>query len=163
MKNRIEDVIVGVILVLAALLSGVILSRIDGRFEHGGQQGARRDTVVVVDTIFIDRPIVRDSIIVKTVTRWLTRVDTVTRCDTIRLTDSVLVEVPIEQRRYEGNDYRAWISGYEPRLDSIEIYRRERTITIQPRRWSVGFQAGYGLTTKGLGGYAGVGVTYRLY
>lgn len=80
-------------------------------------------------------------------------------------TDSALVSVPIEQHEYHGEGYRAWVSGYAPALDSIAI---ERSITVmQPtcgqRRWSVGLQAGVGLTPHGVEPYIGVGVSFRLY
>ena len=80
-------------------------------------------------------------------------------------TDSAVVSVPIEQHEYHGEGYRAWVSGYAPALDSIAI---ERSITVvQPtdrqRRWSVGLQAGVGLTPHGVEPYIGVGVSFRLY
>lgn len=36
--------------------------------------------------------------------------------------DSVEVVLPITQRVYEDSTYKAWVSGYEPRLDSIDVY-----------------------------------------
>lgn len=38
--------------------------------------------------------------------------------------DTVYVPVPIVQRMFSGPDYEAWVSGYEPRLDSLNIFRR---------------------------------------
>ncbi len=65
--------------------------------------------------------------------------------------DTVVVEVPREQRIYERPDFRAYVSGFHPSLDSIAIYRHETTRTLpkQSPRLSVGIQAGYGYTPVG--------------
>ena len=79
--------------------------------------------------------------------------------------DSVEVLVPQEQRVYAGEDYRAYVSGYMPRLDSVQIVRRESVVTrtvATKSRFSVGIQAGYGLTTRGFQPYIGVGVSIRI-
>ena len=49
--------------------------------------------------------------------------------DTIRdtLRDSIDVPVPIMQKRYADSLYTAWVSGFEPALDSIDL--RLPTIT----------------------------------
>ena len=79
--------------------------------------------------------------------------------------DSVEVLVPQEQRVYAGEDYRAYVSGYMPRLDSVQIVRRESVVTrtvATKSRFSVGIQAGYGLTPRGFQPYIGVGVSIRI-
>lgn len=78
--------------------------------------------------------------------------------------DSVTIELPTVQRRYEGEDYTAWVSGVEPRLDSVRVYRVNERVTIRtpPRRWHIGPVAGMGLTPKGWQPYIGIGVTYSV-
>ena len=149
-------------LILAGIASAWLLSRCSDEFKGWGHGRVECDTVTVTDTIFVEKPIVRDSIIVKTVTRFLRVADTtcVVFRDTIR--DSVLVEIPIEQKVYGDSNYTAWVSGYLPKLDSIQVYRRETVIRTRAKRWSIGVQAGYGITTRGFAPYAGVGVTYRI-
>ncbi|MDD3040240.1 DUF6808 domain-containing protein [Bacteroides sp.] len=74
--------------------------------------------------------------------------------------------VPITQKEYKDSLYRAWISGYNAKLDSIEIYSPARIITervfIQSKRkrWGLGLQAGYGYPN---GVYVGVGVSCNLF
>ena len=75
--------------------------------------------------------------------------------------DSVRVIVPQEQKEYQGDGYRAWVSGYRPALDSIEIERMVLRETA--RRWSVGLQAGVGVTPRGVQPYIGVGVTIKIF
>lgn len=127
---------------------------------EGERQAAGRDTVTIIDTVRYTQVVPKDSIVVRYIERTFKVTDTilVQKHDTIL--DSIRVEVPIKQRTYQDSTYRAWVSGYEARLDSIEVYSRETIIRPGRRRWSVGLQAGYGITTKGLGPYAGIGVTF---
>ena len=77
--------------------------------------------------------------------------------------DSAAVEIPIVQRTFEGENYRAVVQGYQPELVSIDIRLPEYQAPEPPARkwWSVtiGPQVGYGFTPKGWQPYAGVGVT----
>lgn len=87
----------------------------------------------------------------------------------MQLGDSVEVEIPITQKEYSDSNYRAWVSGYKPRLDSIEIYSRREMVTItrtaiqKPKRWGIGISAGYGFGKNGWGPYIGVGINYNLW
>ena len=85
-----------------------------------------RDTVTVWDTImhYLPKPVEVEK--VKTEYRWLTMVEHFR--DTTKMLDSVLVEVPIESRHYHGDEYDAYISGYEPSLDSIKVYQKTEYI-----------------------------------
>ncbi len=80
--------------------------------------------------------------------------------------DSVYIDIPITQKTYSDSTYTAWVSGYDVTLDSIRVYRREEVVTITekqpPKRWHLGFTAGYGLGTAGLQPYIGIGVTYSI-
>ncbi len=89
--------------------------------------------------------------------------------------DSVLyLPVLLEQKVYEDSTYRAVVSGpsieqYGPRLDSISVYSRQttvyqtKTVYVEPSRWSVGVQAGYGASKDGLTPYIGIGVQYNIW
>lgn len=88
--------------------------------------------------------------------------------------DSVNVAVPITQTVYEDSLYTAYVSGYNPKLDSVILYPRREITTItnkytspKPKRWSVGIQVGYGVTLKGntpqMAPYIGIGVSYSIF
>lgn len=84
--------------------------------------------------------------------------------DTKALPDSAQVVIPIEQRTYEGEYYRAVVQGFQPELVDINIKVPQCPPPAPaPRRkwWSitVGPQVGYGFTPVGWQPYAGVGVT----
>lgn len=120
-----------------------------------------RDTIVVRDTILEYFPREVERVIVRTMR---VEVPIIVR-DTIR--DTVWVELPIEEREYKGEEYRAIIGGYNPYLKSIEVYPRTSYITTtetikERKRWgvSLGIQGGYGFTPRGWQPYAGVGVSF---
>lgn len=126
------------------------------------------NTEVVTDTIIkvvkVDRPIVRESTVVKyEVVQLPIAKDTI--CDTIK--DSVFVEVPIEQKVYSDSNYTAWVSGYRPRLDSISITHQEVSFhklvnnSKGSKRLYLGIQVGYGITPRGMQPYLGLGVSYK--
>lgn len=81
--------------------------------------------------------------------------------------DSVAIAIPISQRIYETEDYRAYVSGYNAALDSIFVMSKTTTIRIRdpvkPKRFSIGLQAGYGMTPKGFQPYVGIGVSVNLF
>lgn len=120
----------------------------------------QRDTII--DTIRVAQPVAVDSVVVRhkivPIYRYSDSVRVVVR-DSIIIHDSVAV-VPITQMKYQDSTYTAWVSGYEPCLDSIRVYQRE--VKTKQSRWSIGLQGGVGLTPKGVQPYVGIGVSYRL-
>ena len=134
-----------------------------------GQTEEWKDTVreTVVDTVTYDKPVARDSLVVRYV-----RVRVPVVRDTLHsiCTDTIQVDMPVTQKRYEDSTYTAWVSGYEPSLDSIRVYARKDVVTINkiikepPKRFVVSFNVGYGLTPQnGLQPYIGIGVGYKLF
>ena len=102
-------------------------------------------TLFVYDTILVEKPVIKKVEIIDTL------LPPVPITDSLMLHDTVLVYLPIEQRQYSDPRYTAWVSGYRPQLDSIQIYQRTEYITkeINPhkkaKRWGIGLQAGYGV------------------
>lgn len=132
----------------------------------------RGDEVVAADTVYrrdtVRWPIVRDSVVTRYVVRRLAvmRVDTVRQCDTLRTVDTVEVRLPIVQKVYRDTNYTAWVSGYEPKLDSISVRHREVTLTKvarDGRRWGVGLGVGLGVGSGGPGAGIGLGIFYKLW
>ena len=88
--------------------------------------------------------------------------------DTIH--DSIRVPVPIIQKRYDDSLYTAWVSGFEPSLDSIRLHQREihTTITkyvqLPAKRFSIGpsIGLGYGIVTRKPDIFIGVTATWNL-
>lgn len=96
----------------------------------------------------------------------------VERTDTLHDSDTIAVPVPIEQKRYDDSLYTAWVSGYEPALDSIRLHQPEvvttieRTIVKPAPRFSIGPSVGAGVSITGerqAGIYVGFTLQYRLW
>ena len=92
-----------------------------------------------------------------------------TQPDTVH--DSIEVPVPIVQKRYDDSLYTAWVSGFEPNLDSIRLHQREifttvtKTIVKHSPRLSIGVQAGagVGVSSRQPDIYIGVGAQWRFW
>ena len=89
--------------------------------------------------------------------------------DTIH--DSIEVPIPIYQKRYDDSLYTAWVSGFEPNLDSIDL--RLPTITetvtntvVKPSpliTFGVQIGGGYGVFNRQPDVYIGVGGQINLW
>lgn len=92
-------------------------------------------TVVVYDTTRITEPFSELAIPVK-IKRFATVPTLLTISDTIKvpyyIKDTLMI--PIEQRYYTGESYKAWVSGYNPRLDSLLILTPTKTVIIENTR-----------------------------
>ena len=147
------------------LLRPVVLPSRDG----GPSVITRTDTLTVRDTViermteYIDRTVL-DTVLVAV-------------SDTVMSRDTAYIRATVVQEHYKGEDYDAWVSGWErsgrgPALDSIYVYPQTRYITtettsVEPRkRWGIGIQAGYGIGISSgqvkAFPYIGVGISYDL-
>ena len=131
-----------------------------------------RDTITLHDTIPDYLPAPKDSARIKYVTRWLPA-----KHDTIHhfanasnmIHDTVAVEVPITSKHYGSDQYDAWVSGFEPSLDSIKVYQRTEYITERvtlskpPNKWELDAVAGldYNITSQRFTPYAGGELLYK--
>ena len=90
------------------------------------------DTITIHDTIPDINPAPKDSARIKYVTRWLpAKHDTIDHFVEVgkMMHDTVAVEVPITSKHYGNEQYDAYISGFEPNLDSIFVYQKTEYIT----------------------------------
>lgn len=151
--------------VLILIFAGIILGMLwkIGRLEKELQsyKNAPADTVTVIrhDTIKVDSPV--------PVYKYIRTSDTVTICHELRDTIKELIYLPREYMVYKDSTYRAVVSGVQPRLDSIEIYRPTITNTVtkyvtKKTRWGVGPQIGVGFDGEKAVPYIGMGVQYNL-
>ena len=158
-------------LVFAVLLLFNIVNAVgyfvnEHRNAHTDEMKVKVDTLFVHDTIFVEKPVIKKVEIIDTLLL------PVPITDTLMLYDTVLVHLPIEQRQYSDPRYTAWVSGYRPQLDSIQIYQRTEYITkeiktvAKPKRWGLGLQAGYGVLLHNgqvfPAPYIGVGLSYSI-
>ena len=119
--------------------------------------------VVKRDTLRLNSPILREIHKVTHDTIKIVMNDTIVRRDTIYLER--------EQRVYEDEEYKAFVSGFQPRLDSIYVYPKtiyETKVSTRKewRLFTYGVQAGVGVvmpfnSSPSFGGYVGIGIGYN--
>ena len=151
---------------LLCVLCGIWIGK--GMYDRPVDESVSRDTVILHDTVPDIAPEPKDSVRTKWVTRWLpAKPDTVSRNGEIfrefpqisanfSATDTVAVQVPITSKHYSGKNYDAYVSGFEPNLDSIFVYNETQLITETitrmkpPNKWSLTVNAGidYGVKSK---------------
>lgn len=142
------------VLVFASLLLFKFCSR------HREGTGSPSDTIFIFHT---DTSYVRDTVFV-----YYPRPVSVLVSDTLIVRDTVLLK---EHKFYKDSLYEAWVSGYEPSLDSICVFPVTKTITntitntvIETKEvkkktpFGIGIQAGYGYPH---GAYVGIGISYN--
>jgi hypothetical protein len=183
-----ETVKAALVFMLAGLACGIIIGLYLGR-GHGDTVRVERDTVTIVKTIADYSPTANDSVQVRYITKFLpiVRHDTIsnyTRDTIIRevysqdsrenipplyaSVDSAAVVIPITQKRYESEDYRAYVSGYEPNLDSIFVFPKTTTIRERrskpPDKWHIGLHGGigYGFKSRQAEPFIGIGISYSI-
>lgn len=164
---------------VAAMLIGFCLGGWLGRACNHAEVGmAQNDTVVIKDTVRVTEPIAVDSVPVGVirvpivVDRHCGHTDSADVRNEVKIgvVDTMWVDVPRVQKRYEDSLYTAWVSGYEPRLDSISVYRKTIEVTrmetvTKNKRFNVGLTGGfgYGIFSHKPDVWVGVGCTLRLF
>ena len=156
-EKKCINTLVGVLIAVVAIgLVALGYELAKHRYSKPYDTKVERDTVTITDTIphYYPQPVEVEKL--RTEYRWLTRV--VTETDTLfrenSVTDSVLVAVPITSKHYGGDQYDAWVSGYEPSLDSIKVYQcteyiTERvTLSKPPNKWELDAVAGVDYNIK---------------
>ena len=145
---------------ILCLLCGFFVAK--GMYDRPLDESVSRDTVTLHDTVPEYLPAPKDSARIKYVTRWLpAKHDTVYSENYAQsfaeiMHDTVAVQVPITSKHYGGKNYDAYVSGFEPSLDSIFVYNETQYITETitkskpPNKWSLSVNAGvdYGTTSQ---------------
>lgn len=145
---------------ILCLLCGFFVAK--GMYDRPLDESVSRDTVTLHDTVPEYLPAPKDSARIKYVTRWLpAKHDTVYSENYAQsfaeiMHDAVAVQVPITSKHYGGKNYDAYVSGFEPSLDSIFVYNETQYITETitkskpPNKWSLSVNAGvdYGTTSQ---------------
>lgn len=149
-----------VIVVLALCLLCFVAGRYTKRAER--EPVCKTDTFIHVDTLRDSIPYPVYETVIQTVPEMFPIYITL-EGDTVR--EPIFVPVPITQKEYQTDNYRAWVSGYNAALDSIDVFPKTIYITkkIPARRWGLGVSAGYGVGRAGLSPYIGIGVYYRTW
>lgn len=179
MWKQIKNIIA--VLLVAAFIASLYLNVRFCMMRRESIAASDTTRVTIFDTIPYPLPVPKDSIVVRYITEKLP-ISTEnehpgTENSNIapgNIPDSAEVEIPITQKVYEDSLYRAYVSGYNPSLDSLIIFPQHDITTItnnytcpKPRqkRWGIGIHVGYGVTianTPQFAPYIGFGISYNL-
>lgn len=142
-----------------------LLGRQAGRNGVNLPVNVRTDTLVVRDTIREKYPVYVD--------RWKTRTELVEVRDTVTRRDTLWMALDFESRTYQGDDYRAVVTGFRPELQEIAVYPKtvylQTTVAEKPgrrTRLGMGVAAGPGIfwdgsrLQPGIGAVAGISLTF---
>lgn len=143
--NKWTDILPNIVTYILTIITVIALFKCDNKGSPGHNI---RDTVIRTDTV-VRTEYIRDTVLLQnTVTR--TEVDTVLVYldgDTVRLP----ALLPFERKTYATENYRLDISGYKPKLESIELFQKTKEVTVTKEvptlyipRWTVGAVAGIG-------------------
>lgn len=182
--DKTHAIIASVFFAIGALC-GFFLGK--GIYQPTYDEKVARDTLIVHDTVPDINPTPKDSATIRYITRYLpiAKRDTSSRVDQVEhfrditkmmdhyadTSKMIAVEVPITSKHYGSKDYDAWVSGYEPSLDSIKVYREKEIITetitktnTKRKPWGLGFTVGYGydFSSKTAAPFVGVGLSYDI-
>ena len=152
--------------ILTAFLFGALASyfAVKGHFQ-AKLEDLTPEVIQVIkrDTLRLNTPVLREIHKVTHDTIKIVMNDTIVRRDTIYLER--------EQRVYEDDDYKAFVSGFQPRLDSIYVYPKtiyETKVSTRKewRQFTYGVQVGVGVvmpfnSSPSFGGYLGFGIGYN--
>lgn len=182
MKGKdVRDGLIGLAIFAAMMVLAFWLGRMVGQADAESELIARTDTVTRTDTVRVPHDVLQTQIVTQEVVRYkyvpvtigtidqlaepAGAVEEEKRDTDITVQDGVAV-IPIMQRTYtDSATYRAVVSGYDPRLEDIEVYQKQTVVTVRKAapRWSVGVQGGVYMTPKGMQPGIGVGVGYRIW
>ena len=162
MTNKDAIIVFSVLAAAVIFLCGYELGRRSN--SEGANAGVKTKVVQVIkrDTIRLEKPVYLNRVVKEFVL--------VPARDTVRVSDTLMIALPREVKTYGDSTYSATISGIEPRLEDIEIYRKLETqiVTVtqvqKPPRWGLGVAAGPGvlIDTRGhVHGGLGVSVGIR--
>ena len=193
MWKQIKNIIA--VLLVAAFIASLCLNVHFCMMRQEGIAASDTTRVTIFDTIPYLMPVPKDSLVIRYITEKLPisteneylgteTGDFSTESSNFstengniaqeNIPDSAAVEIPITQKVYEDSLYRAYVSGYNPSLDSLIIFPRHDITTVtngytypksRQKRWGIGIHVGYGMTmsnTPQFSPYIGFGISYNL-
>lgn len=164
--------------IVVAILIGFLVGRRCPRNVPGESPTPKVDTLFIRDTNSFTEPKKEPSpdVLIKEIPVPVYVADSsaidslLTECARLeRVGDSLQLVLLRVQRHYSDSTFDAWVSGVDPRLDSIKTYQTNMVITkeipviqVKKTRWGIGIQAGATADKNGVIPYVGVGVSYNI-
>lgn len=161
--GTIKRLLVLIVALLAVIAVSYRIGRRDGLIRATENSVQMVDTLIVCDTITQEKPIYVDRIKLQEVL--------IPIHDTIRIHDTLYLNLDREQVMWQDSMSIVYASGIMPHVDSVQHFLKERIVTKEvtmhvkkPCRWGVGLHAGYGVQfgePVRTSPYVGVGISYN--
>ena len=164
--------------IVVAILIGFLVGRRCPRNDPGETPTPKVDTLFIRDTNSFTEPKKEPSpdVLIKEIPVPVYVADSsaidslLSECARLqRSGDSLQLVLLRVQRHYSDSTFDAWVSGVDPRLDSIKTYQKNMVVTkeipviqVKKTRWGLGVQAGATAGKDGVIPYVGVGVSYNI-
>ena len=164
--------------IVVAILIGFLVGRRCHRNDPGETPTPKVDTLFIRDTNSFTEPKKEPSpdVLIKEIPVPVYVADSsaidslLSECARLqRSGDSLQLVLLRVQRHYSDSTFDAWVSGVDPRLDSIKTYQKNMVVTkeiqviqVKKTRWGLGVQAGATAGKDGVIPYVGVGVSYNI-
>jgi len=175
-----KDKLIFFVISLTFLAAAFFVGRCTKSPEQVEVEVVKTDTLTVVDTFFVDKPVpyisreLQDSLTLYVSLYDLQSAVIDSLLDEIGNApmDTIIeIQVPKEQKEYVDKTYHAWVSGYQPSLDSIQVYQQTKyvinTVKEPPKHWHIGPMVGVGVGAADnkvvMTPYIGIGVTYSIF
>ena len=113
-----KEIIIGALLLILGFVIGIICkpSRIERVVD------IQRDTITKIDTHVVEKPVLKEKRVTDTVYVAIEVHDTTT------INNTLYMRLEFETKTYQGEDYLAKVSGYNPSLYYIETYPKTKVI-----------------------------------
>lgn len=163
--------------VVLSFLAGVVTATLASLFIASQNKAHREPITVRVDTCIVYREkVVKTPVFVRNraipeICMVTIPIDSSIIANFRRQVDSLTIQLAREQREYSDSSYTAWVSGIDPRLDSIRFVIPEKVVKVDriqkyKPKVTVGLQGGFGAVfpikaAPTVGGYLGVGIQYN--
>lgn len=118
MKQTIIYIAVGIVALAAGVGAGWLWR---GSRPPQTEYLVQSDTLYIRDTIRENKPVLKAEIVIEGAE--------ITIEDSLVIRRGDFIVLPRMQRYYSSEDYEAWVSGYNPRLDSVNVFRSTAYIT----------------------------------
>ena len=159
MKRFLEYLLRFLLIVVFASAAYLLLSHLCRRNTPPQIKEVRvLDTLIVWDTITIEKPVSITTKVRDTVRIAVPKV----QADTVH--DTLFVYLPQQEIVWTDSLCSVYAHGINPVIDSVKHFLPTKTVIQKPNpKWlGIGIQAGYGASEDGLSPYIGIGVTYSL-
>lgn len=114
-----KNIVIGALLLVVGTVTGWLCRGY--HFRDTAEVVVQPDTVFVMDTVEIEKPVLKESKVVETMY--------VEVRDTVVKNDTTFIALPRESKTYGDERYTAVVSGYKPSLDRLEIYIESQVVT----------------------------------